>query len=35
MLKGPVRTDEERSAIEAKAVEITGAANVESEITVK
>jgi hypothetical protein len=35
MLKGPVRTDEEKSAIEAKAVEITGAANVKSEITVK
>jgi len=35
MLKGPVRTDEEKSAIEAKAVEIAGAANVKSEITVK
>ena len=35
MLKGPVRTDEEKSTIEAKAVEIAGAANVKSEITVK
>ncbi len=35
MLKGPVRTDDEKSAIEAKAVEIAGAANVKSEITVK
>jgi hyperosmotically inducible periplasmic protein len=34
-LKGPVRTDEEKSAIEAKAVEIAGAVNVKSEITVK
>jgi osmotically-inducible protein OsmY len=35
MLKGPVRNDEEKSAIEAKAVEIAGAANVKNEITVK
>jgi osmotically-inducible protein OsmY len=35
MLKGPVRTEDEKSAIEAKAVEIAGAANVKSEITVK
>jgi hyperosmotically inducible periplasmic protein len=35
MLKGPVRTDDEKTAIEAKAVEIAGAANVKSEITVK
>ena len=34
-LKGPVRTNDEKSAIEAKAVEIAGAANVKSEITVK
>ena len=34
-LKGPVQTDDEKSAIEAKAVEIAGAANVKSEITVK
>jgi len=35
MLKGPIRTDDEKSAIESKAVEIAGAANVKSEITVK
>ncbi len=35
MLKGPIRTDDEKSAIEAKPVEIAGAANVKSEITVK
>ena len=34
-LKGPVRTNDEKSAIAAKAVEIAGAANVKSEITVK
>jgi osmotically-inducible protein OsmY len=34
-LKGPVRNDEEKSAIAAKAVEIAGAANVKDEITVK
>jgi osmotically-inducible protein OsmY len=34
-LRGPVRTDDEKSAIEAKAVEIAGATNVKSEITVK
>jgi osmotically-inducible protein OsmY len=34
-IKGPVRTDDEKSAIGAKAVEIAGAANVKSEITVK
>jgi hyperosmotically inducible periplasmic protein len=34
-LKGPVRTNDEKSAIEAKAVEIAGAANLKSEITVK
>ena len=35
ILKGPVRTDEEKTAIEAKAVEIAGAANVKDETTVK
>jgi hyperosmotically inducible periplasmic protein len=35
MLKGPARSDEEKSTIEAKAVEIAGAAKVKSEITVK
>ena len=34
-LKGPVRNDDEKTAIEAKAVEIAGAANVKNEITVK
>ena len=34
-LKGPVRTNDEKSAIEARAVEIAGAAYVKSEITVK
>jgi osmotically-inducible protein OsmY len=34
-LKGPVRTDEERKNIEAKAVEIAGAGNVVNKITVK
>ena len=35
VLKGPVRTEEEKTAIEAKAVEIAGAANVKNEMTVK
>ena len=35
MLKGPVRSEEEKAAIEAKAVEVAGAANVKNEITVK
>jgi osmotically-inducible protein OsmY len=35
MLKGPVRSDDEKSVIEAKAIEIAGAANVKSELTVK
>lgn len=35
VLKGPVRTDEEKNAIEAKAVEIAGASNVKNELTVK
>ena len=34
ILKGPVRTDEEKSAIEAKATEVAGAGNVTSELTV-
>lgn len=34
-LKGPVRSEDERAAIEAKAVEIAGAANVKNELTVK
>jgi hyperosmotically inducible periplasmic protein len=34
-LKGPVRSDEEKIAIESKAVEIAGAANVKNELTVK
>ena len=35
VLKGPVRTDEEKNAIEAKAVDIAGASNVKNELTVK
>jgi len=35
LLKGPVRSEQEKIAIEAKAVEIAGAANVKNEITVK
>jgi hyperosmotically inducible periplasmic protein len=34
-LKGPVHTEEEKKAIEAKATEIAGAGNVTDEITVK
>jgi len=34
-LKGPVRSDEEKSAIESKAVEVAGAGNVVNELTVK
>jgi osmotically-inducible protein OsmY len=34
-LKGPVHTDDEKTAIEAKAAEIAGRDNVKSEITVK
>jgi hyperosmotically inducible protein len=33
-LKGPVRSDEEKAAIEAKATEVAGAGNVTSELTV-
>ena len=35
ILKGPVRSDDEKTAIEAKAVEVAGAVNVKSELTVK
>jgi len=35
VLKGPVRSEEEKTAIEAKTVEIAGAANVKNELTVK
>ena len=35
MLKGPARSEEEKAAIEAKAVEVAGAANVRNEMTVK
>ena len=34
-LKGPVRTEEEKSTIEQKATEVAGAGNVTNEITVK
>ncbi len=34
-LKGPVHTEEEKQAIEAKATEVAGAGNVTNEITVK
>jgi hyperosmotically inducible protein len=34
-LKGPVRSEGEKTAIEAKAVEIAGAANVKNELSVK
>lgn len=34
-LKGPVRSDEERRSIEAKAVEVAGAGNVTNQITIK
>ena len=34
-LKGPVHTEEEKRAIEAKAAEIAGAGNITNEITVK
>jgi hyperosmotically inducible protein len=34
-LKGPVNTEAEKTLIEAKAVEVAGAANVVNEITVK
>jgi hyperosmotically inducible protein len=33
-LKGPVRTDEEKRAVEAKAAEVAGAANVTSQVGV-
>jgi hyperosmotically inducible periplasmic protein len=34
-LKGPVRSEEEKKAVEAKAAEIAGATNVKDEMTVK
>lgn len=34
-LKGPVHTEDEKKAIEAKAMEVAGAGNVTNEITVK
>ena len=34
-LKGPVRSEDEKTALEAKAIEIAGAANVKDELTVK
>jgi len=34
VLKGPVRSNEEKAAIEAKATDVAGAANVKSELTV-
>jgi osmotically-inducible protein OsmY len=34
-LKGPVRSEEERNAISAKATEIAGASNVKDEMSVK
>lgn len=34
-LKGPVRSDEERQAIEAKALEVAGTGNVKNELSVK
>jgi hyperosmotically inducible protein len=33
-LKGPVRSEEEKRAVEAKAAEVAGAGNIKSEITV-
>jgi osmotically-inducible protein OsmY len=35
VLKGPVKTADEKSAIEAKAAEIAGAANVKNELSIK
>ena len=34
-LKGPVRSDEERKNIEAKAAEVAGSGNVTNQLTVK
>jgi hyperosmotically inducible periplasmic protein len=33
-LKGPVKTDDEKKAVESKAAEVAGASNIKSEITV-
>jgi hyperosmotically inducible protein len=35
ILKGPVRSEEEKKAIESKAAEVAGASNITSEITVQ
>jgi len=35
VLKGPVRNEDEKTAVEAKATEIAGAANVKDELAVK
>jgi len=35
ILKGPVRSEEEKAAIESKAVEVAGAGNVINELTIK
>ena len=34
-LKGPVRSEEEKQSVEAKAAEVAGAGNVMNELTVK
>ena len=34
-LKGPVRSEEEKKAVEAKATEVAGDGNVTSELTIK
>ncbi len=34
-LKGPVRSEEEKSSVEQKAAQVAGAGNVNSELTVK
>lgn len=34
-LKGPVRSEEEKKAIEQKAIEVAGAGNVVNELTIK
>jgi hyperosmotically inducible periplasmic protein len=35
ILKGPVRSDDEKTTVEAKAVEVAGAVNVKNELTVE
>jgi osmotically-inducible protein OsmY len=34
-LRGPVRSESEKSAVEAKAADVVGASNVKNELTVK